>query len=134
MVCLYCCKDSQVINSRYQKRPNQVWRRRRCLNCSAVWSTLEISDYSLAVSVEGANNAFQPFDRDKLFLSIYESCKHRQTALKDATALTETVLSKLIPKLTHASLPREVIIIVVSTVLKNFDRPAAVHYAAYHPL
>jgi len=92
MTCIYCAGKTQVINSRHQKRPNQVWRRRKCATCGNVWSTIEAVNYALALAVRQPAGNIEAFLREKLFISIYESCKHRPNALEDAEALTGTVI------------------------------------------
>src|SRR5688500_613633 len=105
MVCVYCGSDTKVTNSRLQKRPNQVCRRRRCTECGSVFSSLEGVEWSQAVRVQNRSH-LQPFSRDKLYLSIYEACKHRKTPVDDATGLTRTVLTKLVPRIESATLTR----------------------------
>lgn len=132
MVCLYCASSTQVTNSRLQKKLNQVWRRRRCLSCSTVYTTLEKIDYESALSVK-SHNQYKPFSRDKLLLSIYDSLKHRKTALNDATALTDTVIAMLTQHISNACVGRGQIIDSTQLALKRFDKSAATYYAAYHP-
>jgi transcriptional regulator NrdR family protein len=97
-----------------------------------VWSTIEAVDYPQALTVQ-KKGSLEPFVRERLFISLYDSCKHRPQALEDARALTQTVISKLLPQVQNATLPREIIITTVGAVLKNFDHAAHVHYTAYHP-
>ena len=134
MVCIYCGSRTEVINSRLQKRPNQVWRRRKCLNCGAVISTQEMVLYENSLAVHGVNGKPQPFLRDKLFLSLYESCRHRPTSLTDAVALTATVIGQLRSHVRTGSVEYADIIRVALETLQNFDKAAAVHYKAYHPV
>lgn len=77
-----------------------------------------------------------PFNRDKLYLSIYSSCKHRPNAITDASALTETALSKLIKsqKSSQGLVLRDNLVKIVSETLKQFDDVAYVHYGAFHGL
>jgi transcriptional repressor NrdR len=133
MVCIYCRHETQVINSRLQKRANQVWRRRKCLQCHTIFSSLEAVNWDQAVRFK-RQGRLEPFSRDQLFLSLYEACRHRKTARNDATALTDTVLNRLWPRLESASLTREQVISVTSEVLKRFDRAAQVQYLAFHPI
>ncbi len=133
MVCVYCGHDTQVVNSRSQKRTNQVWRRRKCSNCGNVFSSLEEVNWGQAVRFKHKGH-LEPFSRDKLFISLYEACRHRKTAISDATGLTDTVLSKLWPRIETAALTRTQVIAATSEVLKRFDRAAATAYRAYHPL
>jgi transcriptional repressor NrdR len=133
MVCIYCGHETQVTNSRHQKRLNQVWRRRKCTFCGAIFSTTEGANTSQALSIQ-KNNGLEPFSRDKLFVSVYDSLRHRKTVLDDATALTGTIISTLTPLADEAAIDRDVVVTVTTTVLQRFDKPAATHYQAFHPL
>lgn len=132
MVCIYCGNKTQVTNSRHQKRTNSVWRRRICLDCQAIVSTTETIDLSTAVIVID-KTSHKPFSRDKLFISIHDSCKHRKTALTDAIALTDTIISLILPQIKHASVTKLDIKQTSHKVLENFDIAAAIQYQAYHP-
>jgi len=83
----------------------------------------------------GAKKDLVPFNRDQLFVSIFESCKHRPTALQDAASLTATVISKLASS--NAAEPgvitRDQLVQSVHQLLKRFDPAAATYYASYHP-
>jgi transcriptional repressor NrdR len=133
MVCIYCGHFTKVSNSRLQKKANQVWRRRKCQGCGAVFTTLESVDATQALRVHRQKH-FQPFSRDKLLLSLYDSLRHRKTAMVDATALTATVLSQLYPLITNATLERDSIAEVAAAVLGRFDTAAATSYRAFHPV
>lgn len=132
MVCLYCANQTAVANSRLQKKSNHIWRRRKCLHCRAVFTTIEAPDLQTGLSVYH-QNSYKPFYRDKLFISIYESLKHRKAALTDATALTDTVLLHLQPVI-NGTVDRDRIVSTVLGVLQRFDKVAATHYGAYHAL
>jgi len=133
MVCIHCGQKTHIINSRLQKRSNQVWRRRECLNCQAVFTTEEKTDYSAAWLVRDQSGALQPFSHLKLFLSLYKSCEHRKTALSDAEALTDTVIKKLLGRsATSPAIDRQLIIQTTLVALNRFDRAASSHYQAFH--
>jgi transcriptional regulator NrdR family protein len=133
MVCIYCEGPTRVINSRLQRRTNQVWRRRSCEKCPAVFTTLEAAVLETAVVVHNAANEIRPFIRELLFLSIYESCKHRPTALTDARELTQTVLQQLRPLMSTGSLTTADIAQQTIAVLRRFDAAASTMYGAFHP-
>lgn len=132
MVCVHCGQKTQVINSRARVRNNQVWRRRQCLGCGAVFSTLEIADYSAAWTVRGNSGRFTPFSRDKLLLSLYRSCGHRADPLNDAAGLTDTVIKKLLTHVKDGSLNAQTVARTVQVALNRFDKAASVHYQAFH--
>jgi transcriptional regulator NrdR family protein len=132
MVCIHCGADTQVINSRPQKRSNQVWRRRQCTVCQAIFSTREVAQYDAAWLVRSPAGGLVPFSRDKLFLSLYRSCQHRLTALADAAALTETVTVKVLNQIVGGVLDSRTLLQIIQVSLNRFDRAASVHYAAFH--
>lgn len=132
MVCIYCHSETQVTNSRAQKRLNHIWRRRHCKGCGATFTTLETPDLLKSVSVTTGRH-LEPFSRDKLFLSLYDSLKHRKYPVSDATGLTDTVISHLLALVIHGVLDPEDIIKATIPVLTRFDKAAATHYQAFHP-
>ena len=133
MVCIYCGSGTQVVNSRLQKRLNHVWRRRRCVECGAVFSTHEMPAYEDSWRVKTPEGALMPFQRDKLFLSLYKSCEHRPGAAEDAGGLTATVIGLLRHQDDKGLFEAENISLTAWEVLNNFDKAAAVHYQAFHP-
>ncbi|HEY1835755.1 MAG TPA: hypothetical protein VGG13_02950 [Candidatus Saccharimonadales bacterium] len=132
MVCLYCKAPTQVINSRRQKQLNQVWRRRQCTACGAVFTSHETFDFSASLALQTPDGKLAPFKKEKLFLSILKSCKHRKSALDDAIALTGTVMGKLAKVASGGALAAETVANIAHDTLRNFDHAAAVQYAAYH--
>lgn len=75
-----------------------------------------------------------PFLRDMLFLSLYDACRHRSTAITDASALTDTVIGKLLAgqHVKDGTVQRDDISTCCKQVLAAFDTTAATHYAAFH--
>ena len=132
MKCIYCGAETQVTNSRHQKRVNQVWRRRKCQECGAVFSTHESAAYDAAWRVRTAQGVLQPFNQNKLLVSLYKSLEHRTSALGDADALTSTIMGKLLATAQNGLLDRSDIVRTALEILKRFDTPASVHYAAFH--
>jgi len=134
MVCDYCGGDTKVTNSRWQKRSNRVWRRRECLRCGNLVTTLEAPDYAVSFSFKNLSGVLEPFLRDKLFLAVYHSLQHRKTALDDATALTETIMSGLPACMEDGAVVRDKLVTHVTSVISRFDHAAGVYYRAYYPV
>jgi transcriptional regulator NrdR family protein len=139
MVCLYCNRELAVTNSRPQKSRNQIWRRRLCKACGAVFTSVEALDLTKALIVaKSAPNDSQPelqaFDRDKLFISLYESLRHRPTAASDARGLCDTIVAHIIKKAQNGQISSRTIVGLVVNTLQHFDKAAASHYTAFHPL
>lgn len=134
MVCIYCSEETHVINSRPQRRLNQIWRRRKCLICKSVFTTEENARYEAAWLVRKNTGRLEPFSRDKLLISLYKSCEHRPTALSDAGGLCETVIKKLLTQVENGVINHGALIRTVQVALNRFDKAASVHYAAFHKL
>lgn len=144
MVCIYCQHDMGVSNSRPQKSRNQVWRRRLCKACGAVFTSIEAIDLTQSLMVASVSASdhqaahapktqLSPFDRDRLFISIYESLRHRQAAVHDARGLADTVIAQLISVSRDGLVPLCIISETVLNTLRRFDDVAAAHYGAFHP-
>lgn len=134
MKCLYCDIKLTTANSRPQQKSNSTWRRRNCNACGAVFTSVESIDLSKTLVFERSAKHVEPFCRDKLFISIYEACKHRKDALAAAEGLTDTVISKLLPTISAAVVTRGDVHAITQRALKSFDHAAAVQYTAYHPI
>ncbi len=133
MVCIYCGAKTRVNNSRHQSRANYIWRRRECPECGSIFTTEERTELSGVLMVRSSGK-LQPFNRDNLFLSIYESCRHRPNALSEAGPLTQTVINSLAARHSEGELERSKIVEATALVLKRFDKVAATLYVAYHRL
>lgn len=133
MVCIYCGADTEVYNSRPKARQPLVWRRRRCLNCVAQFTTHELPEYATALIVS-RGKILSPFERDKLFLSIYRACGHRNDSQTAAANLTNTVLGKIARNKLALGGKLEIrqLAVLVHITIKRFDPLAASTYKAYH--
>ena len=132
MVCIYCGSTTQVKNSRTSAKYNTVWRRRACLACSSIFTTLEETDLGGSFVVKNSGGKLHPFNRDKLFIDIYESCRHRPTATEDASSLIKIITSLLLKDTQDGVISSSDIVKAASLTLKRFDSAAAVIYEAYH--
>lgn len=132
MVCIYCGSPTHVTNSRHRKESCQVWRRRTCVSCGAVFTSTEVVDYPKSLVLEMPDKTLRPFKKEKLFLSIYTCCGHRKSSLDDATALTETIIAKTLRSSVMGVIPAGQLTIIAHTTLSNFDPASAVQFAAYH--
>lgn len=134
MVCLYCQQKTHVNNSRPKKKLNQLWRRRQCQSCAAVFTTVERIDLEKSLSVKHPKG-LEPFLWQKLFISIYESLKHVRSPEKTAHDLLETVCASLVQKYGSQGFVQPTGIIQETTeVLARYDQVAGAHYRAFHSL
>lgn len=137
MVCIYCNGPTSVTNSRLQRRSNNIWRRRECGTCGNIFTTHEIVELGGSIVVQRSSNNnkdIDPFLRDTLFISIYESCKHREDATNDANAITQTVINKILKLVDKGTIGRNQIVDIAFKTLDSFDKTAATVYIAYHPI
>ncbi len=132
MVCLNCGHKLEVANSRPQKRTNSVWRRRACPHCQAVFTSVEVIDLPASLVFKGSQGHLEPFSGDKLFISVYEACRHRRTAPEDARHLTDTIINHLLGAKYSSVIRRQHVVTVTLGALERFDRTAALQYRAYH--
>jgi len=129
MVCIYCGSPTKVNNSRLQKRNNQIWRRRQCYTCGAVFTTNEAPDYSSSLMVE-TKQGFKSFEPDILFTEVLLALEHRSNCYREAREITGTVISKLLklpgsPVFSPKQISNETL-----KVLKRFDSKAWHKYSA----
>ena len=132
MVCIYCGGKTKVTNSRYQRRSNQVWRRRQCLACGALFTTHEALELESALSVNrhGRLEAFRP----DLLLEELHRAMHNQ---KDAHTASKEVLATIVRKL--LDLPQKPVFVptdiskAAAEIIKRFDKSAYLRYVADHP-
>lgn len=134
MVCIYCSNKTQVSNSRHQKRSNTVWRRRQCMVCQSIFTTVESVEEGSSFTYKNTAGSLEPLERDHILMAVYDSLKHRKTALSDATALTATIMSMAYKNAANGVIDRDNLVAICSEVLQRFDTVAATHYAAFHPI
>ncbi len=132
MVCIYCGSKTQVTNSRASGVSKQVWRRRHCSSCGATFTTFELPDLYNSLVIERESGKLAPFSKNNLFVSLYDSCRHRVNPIDDAAALTDTIITKLLKSSANGTIKRSELVNIASKALKNFDNAAAVYYRAYH--
>jgi transcriptional regulator NrdR family protein len=133
MVCIYCSYKTSIINSRHWQRNNATWRRRQCCKCKAIFTTNELAQYDSLWTVFRVDiRILSPFMRDKLYLSIYDSCKHRKSAIADASGLTDTVINKLRASVKDGSLSISDIRNITLNTVNKLDETSGVYYRAYH--
>ncbi len=133
MKCPYCNARTKVTNSRSHNNDYSVWRRRQCKSCNAIWSTDEQITLDTSHKVVRSDNHLEPFSRDVLFISIFESLAHRNDRLTASTALINTVIDQVL-SLKSAEVPISKLVVLVGETLNRFDKVAASVYKAKYSL
>lgn len=130
MNCIYCRSETSVANSRPQKRLNQVWRRRKCRQCSATFTTIEALSWEQSILVMKRGGKIRPFSREKLFISLVKACDHRPDGVNDASALTGTVMGKIAETMKEEPIATKLIATLAAESLQNFDQAAFMAYTS----
>ena len=131
MICLYCGGDTHVTNSRLQKRNNQVWRRRECLVCHAIFTTHESVELVSALSVDKSGQN-QPFLPDLLLKELMLALSHRKDVYTASREVLGTIVRNLVALPQKPLYKPSDISKVTSKVLKHFDKQAHLRYLAEH--
>lgn len=132
MVCTYCGHETKVTNSRLQKRSNQVWRRRQCKACNAIFTTLEAVDLPKTLIVDSRGRS-EPFLPDKLYAEVLLALQDRKDAYEAAREVTNTVISELLKLPGHPVFEPQQISQETAKVLKRFDRRCWLRFVSEHP-
>jgi len=132
MVCAYCGHETKVTNSRLQKRNNQVWRRRQCEACKAVFTTHEAIDLTQALMVDSKGST-GPFLPDLLFSDVLLALQDRKDAFVAAREIVSTTVQNLLKLSDKPFFTPKQISDTTAKVLKRFDRRAYLRYVAEHP-
>jgi len=132
MVCVYCDSETKVKNSRWQKRSNQIWRRRECKRCRATFTTHEAADLGGLLMVETSGPP-KPFSADILFTEILLALQDRKDTYSAAREVTATVTQNLLKLPESPLFPPRLISSEAGAVLKRLDRRAWLRYVAEHP-
>lgn len=130
MVCVYCGSNTDVVNSRAQKRNNQIWRRRRCRACDAVFTSHEAIDLSSALVVDSGRP--EPFISDKLFTEVLLALQDRKDCYVTAREVTSTVIRELLKLPDKPKIKSKQISETTAKVLKRLDKRAYLRYLAEH--
>ncbi len=131
MICPFCSKDTEVINSRPQKRTNGVWRRRHCYGCERIFTTVEKADLEASVRVLKRSGALEPLSEAKLMISLYRALEHLENAPEVALELSQAVIKSVFKFATEPIIPSSAIAAQVIIVLARFDAAAAIRYKSY---
>lgn len=134
MVCPFCDQaKTSVVNSRWTRRNNQVWRRRRCESCNRTFTTREVPQLSF-LRVKKREGHLEEYVRSKLLVSLLRSSDHISEA-DVAFGLADTIEAKILKTLTPETdvIPSEVISQTVQDVLKRYDLKAFIKYLSNQP-
>jgi transcriptional repressor NrdR len=126
MYCPFCLnEDTKVLESRVID--DSMRRRRACLKCENRFTTYERSSFNL--TVEKKDSSIQPFDLNKISLSLKLACGKPDEQL--ISNLTKNIQQKILKKKTN---PIKTIYIgkVILQELKKYNKIAYLRYISVH--
>ncbi|TXG78199.1 hypothetical protein E6P97_00130 [Patescibacteria group bacterium] len=100
----------------------------------AIFSSIERVDLSKSIIVRHTSGALTALLRDRIFIDVHEAVRHRKTALSDAGALTDTIISGIIAVSDAGETNTQHIKEIIAQTLAAFDHVAATHYTAFYPV
>lgn len=130
---LFDLSVTKVVNSRFFKRQNVVWRRRQT-DSGVVFTTRETIDLSGVVVVKKRTPKPQPYNPGKLFISLLKSVDHLDNAEQVSWDLRRTIEHKLTLSLTEdfSETTTHIAELCLET-LNAYDKTAYIKYASYQP-
>jgi len=131
MKCPYCGGlESRVIDSRALNEG--VRRRRKCLSCSARFTTYErIQPHSIFVVKKDGRR--EEFNRDKLFLGIRKACEKRSLPTGAIDKLVDNIEAELYnPETSSGEVPSSLIGDLVMEGLRKLDHIAYIRFASVY--
>lgn len=132
MKCPICREtNTDVYNTRTTRFGTQIWRRRRCLNCEASFTTYEQPDLKFLKILGHKSKKTTPYSRATLFSSVYNSFTGSSAKPSIIDAVTDNIEAKLLDLQDHTLTTDQITDIVLST-LKHFDSAAFLRYLSDH--
>lgn len=134
MFCINCFHtNTSVSNSRPHKKQPSVWRRRKCAQCQAIFTTYERPSLADNTPISLQDGQTDIFNLGRLIISIAGAFTHNpHEGQYNALWLAQTVEDTLSSQRTVLT-PGD-IEATTHQVLKKYDELAAVQYAAKHNL
>ncbi len=131
--------STEVFNSRPTKRANQVWRRRRCLECSHTFTTYEQVDLSFlrienqakTKSGKKAKPSVRPYLRAQLYQSILECFEGDSDRLRYVDDCLASIEAKLVRQ-PDTTIGHTILADITLQTLRAVDLAAALRYLAKH--
>jgi transcriptional repressor NrdR len=134
MFCINCFHSrTAVTNSRGNKKQPSIWRRRKCPECGALFTTYERPSLADNKAIQLQDGHTEAFNLGKLIISIAKAFAHLpKEAAYNSLWLAQTVEDRLSSQ--REVIAAEDIAAVTHDALRHFDELAAVQYAAQHRL
>lgn len=131
MKCPFCgCLDTQVKDSRPNEEGTSIRRRRLCPECGARFTTFEYVQSRDLVVIK-KNDIRVPFEREKLYRSIYLALRKRDVDSEKIDLLVGSLIKQLEAK-GETEIPSSEIGEMVLEALLKLDKVAYIRYASVY--
>lgn len=137
MKCIVCHKGNlEIVNSRKHPSELRVWRRRKCSNCTVLFTTKELPDYDRAFSIQDGTrkSATTPFEKTALLAQLFAAGGHLKNQ-QDLLWLAETIASKaFLNAVEHGFIINSVDYrLIIVEALQAYDKLLAANFEARNP-
>lgn len=134
MFCIKChSPHTKVTNSRPHRKRATIWRRRQCVICKTVFTTLETVATDGMLSVIDPQGGKSPFSIPRLLISIAPLLSEQSSAPDDAYWLAVTAYEKALST-EEPDIHTKDLTSITFSVMERFDSTAALKYALDHHL
>lgn len=132
MYCPSChTEDTHVIDTRVIAEGAAIRRRRGCVKCAFRFSTIEEIEL-LSLEVIKASGVHEPYDRDKLFLSMKLPLSKRPVSPERIRRVVHAIEQEIQTIARNNSIQTKDIGALVMKHLKKIDKVAYVRYASVY--
>ena len=129
---LFVLSTTKVVNSRFFKRQNVIWRRRLSPD-GAIFTTRERVDMDALTIIKNSGDT-QRYMPGKLYLSLFKACDHLPDAADTAWQLRITIEEKLLEQITNDwEITSQQLAIISLETLNLFNKVAYLKYGSYQP-
>lgn len=122
--------DDKVIDSRLSREGTSIRRRRECLSCGSRFTTYEEIE-RVELRVVKRDGRHEPFDRQKLVLSLSKACEKRPVSLEAIEKTVEEIIHEL-ESMEEREVSSRLIGAMVMERLHALDAIAYVRYASVY--
>lgn len=129
MECPFCGHDkTEVADSRPTYASSQVWRRRRCLKCSKIFTTYEKALINF-MKIKKKSGRIERYSRAKIYTGMYGAYLRIPAKENTIDQLTEQVEAKLL-KLHKNTISSQTIADIVLPIVRSNNAAAFIRYLA----
>lgn len=130
MICPFCSSGTKIYNSRQTDSGLVTWRRHRCKQCQAKFTSRERIDWGSLVKVRNSKGEIEPYQHAKLYGSIFTAFYHKKPSGDTLSSLCDNIEAQCNSQklFQQAFVTTESLIRASYQVLARFDRAAALAY------